>query len=62
MGVSLYPSDGTDADILLRNADAAYRAKMMAAIITLYTESLTQQSFEHLAAKCPYGAIEQNAL
>lgn len=65
MGVSLYPSDGSNADTLLRNADAAmYRAKSEGRNnYAFYTESLTKESIEHLKLQSAlYGALEQNAL
>lgn len=65
MGVSIYPSDGANADTLLRNADAAmYRAKSEGRNnYAFYTESLTKESIEHLKLQSAlYGALEQNAL
>ncbi|MEL4296213.1 EAL domain-containing protein [Shewanella xiamenensis] len=65
MGISLYPSDGSNADTLLRNADAAmYRAKSEGRNnYAFYTESLTKESIEHLKLQSAlYGALEQNSL
>lgn len=65
MGVSLYPDDGSDAETLLRNADAAmYHAKHNGRNgYAFYTQSLTQQSFEHLKLQnALHNAIAQHNL
>lgn len=51
IGISLYPNDGTQADILLRNADAAmYHAKDQGrANFQYYTADLNAQALEALA-------------
>ncbi|MBE7216652.1 EAL domain-containing protein [Shewanella benthica] len=50
MGVSVFPQDGKDSYTLLRNADSAkHRAKLDGRnSYAFYTESLTQESREHL--------------
>ncbi|HUP47836.1 MAG TPA: diguanylate cyclase, partial [Thermoanaerobaculia bacterium] len=50
IGISMYPDDGTDAEVLLRNADAAmYRAKERGGDhFQTYTRELTAHAFEQL--------------
>ncbi len=50
IGISLYPEDGHDSDILIRNADAAmYRAKAQGKNnIQLYTPSMNKQAIDRL--------------
>ena len=50
VGISLYPQDGEDAEILLRNADAAmYRAKGEGEnSFQFYTADMTEQAFERV--------------
>ncbi len=49
-GVSIYPDDGDDAEVLIRNADTAmYRAKDDGRNTShFYTKELTKQSFAHM--------------
>jgi diguanylate cyclase (GGDEF)-like protein len=51
MGVALYPSDGEDAETLLRNADTAmYRAKAQGSdLFQLYTPEMNAHAVEQLA-------------
>jgi diguanylate cyclase (GGDEF)-like protein/PAS domain S-box-containing protein len=65
IGVSLYPSDGKDADTLLRNADAAmYRAKDEGRnTFEFYTEDMTVMAFERVLMETSLrGAIGRNEL
>ncbi len=50
MGISLYPSDGEDAETLIKNADTAmYRAKEQGrGAYQFYTPSMNAKAFEHL--------------
>lgn len=50
IGISIYPDDGSDADTLLRNSDAAmYRAKQGGGdSFQMYTESLNEHAAEEL--------------
>ena len=51
IGIGIYPDDGADAGILLKNADAAmYRAKSQGAdIFQLYTAEMNSHAIEQLA-------------
>lgn len=51
LGIALYPRDGGDAEILLRNADAAlYRAKAAGReTFSFYTADLNARALEHLS-------------
>lgn len=63
LGVSLYPDDGTTAEALIKNADAAmYRAKDLGRnSFQLYTPSINARSFEHLAMEHSlHRALERN--
>lgn len=63
IGISVYPNDGTDAETLLRNADAAmYRAKEKGRnAFEFYTEDMTVKALEkvHMIANLKR-ALEQN--
>ena len=50
VGIALYPQDGEDAEVLLRNADAAmYRAKSEGKnSFQFYTADMTEQAFERV--------------
>ena len=50
VGIALYPQDGEDAEVLLRNADAAmYRAKSEGKnSFQFYTAEMTEQAFERV--------------
>ena len=49
-GIALFPSDGTDAEILLRNAEAALRsAKSSSQIFATYTPALSERIIARLA-------------
>lgn len=63
IGISIYPEDGTDADTLLRNADAAmYRAKGSGRnSYQLYATEMNARSLEHLALETAMlRALERN--
>jgi diguanylate cyclase (GGDEF)-like protein/PAS domain S-box-containing protein len=65
IGIASYPEDGTDAEALLRNADAAmYRAKELGRNnFQLCTRELTEKAAEHLALqKGLRMALEQQEL
>jgi diguanylate cyclase (GGDEF)-like protein len=51
IGIGIYPDDGADAGVLLKNADAAmYRAKAQGAdIFQLYTAEMNSHAIEQLA-------------
>ncbi|MGA9836108.1 MAG: EAL domain-containing protein [Gemmatimonadaceae bacterium] len=51
IGIGIYPDDGTDANTLLKNADAAmYRAKAQGAdLFQLYTAEMNSHAIEQLA-------------
>lgn len=50
LGIAVYPSNGEDADTLLRNADAAmYQAKQNGGnTFAFYTQALTERAFERV--------------
>ena len=50
VGISIYPDDGTDAETLLKNADAAmYRAKAVGRnTFQFYTDDMTTRAFERV--------------
>ncbi|MGC9387158.1 MAG: EAL domain-containing protein [Hydrogenovibrio sp.] len=62
IGISLYPHNGTNADVLLRNADAAmYRAKDNDRnTYAFYTEELTQIAFQHIQLESELRRAIQN--
>ena len=65
IGIAVYPSDGDDARMLLRNADSAmYQAKLKGKnTFEFYTESLTQASMERMNMEAKLRrAIEQMEL
>ena len=65
IGIASYPEDGTDAETLLRNADAAmYRAKELGRNnFQLCTRELTEQAAEHLSLQKGLRlAVEQEEL
>ena len=50
IGISIYPDDGVDAEILIKNADAAmYKVKNSGRNnYQFYTEDMTEKAFEHI--------------
>jgi len=65
IGISIYPDDGEDSDVLLRNADSAmYRAKSSGRNnYQFYTPALTKKATERLNIEtCLRQALEKNEL
>lgn len=63
IGISIYPDDGDDADLLLKNADIAmYRAKGIGRnTYQLYTPEMNARSVEHIALeKSLYQALKRD--
>ncbi|MEW6646462.1 MAG: EAL domain-containing protein [Pseudomonadota bacterium] len=54
IGISIFPNDGTDSDVLIKNADTAmYRAKEMGRNnYQFYTPELTRLSLERFELEC----------
>lgn len=65
LGICLYPEDGTDVELILRNADTAmYKAKERGRnTYRFYSEKLTQKAFERVVLENGLdNAIESNQL
>jgi diguanylate cyclase (GGDEF)-like protein len=65
VGISVYPEDGTDAEVLLQNADAAmYRAKGQGGnVYQFYSSEMNKHTFERVALESSLRhAIERNQL
>ena len=64
IGIGLYPGDGRDAEMLLRNADTAmYRAKKLGNSYQLYTPAMNVKASERLAIESGLNqALRRNEL
>ena len=62
VGIAMFPSDGNDADVLYRNAEAALKkAKMSTERYLFYTQQMTEQVAEKLALEnCLRRALEND--